>query len=410
MIKEFRVGLLVTIYSCFLHTISAQEKGTLLLISNREASIEIDGESKGKAEAKKPVKISLTAGEHYLSFTSNELNEEQTKVISIESKKQKVLKLEFGKTVAKGIITSADKSIITSIQVARLDISIPGLVTAGMEEGFSPPSFLYAFDKGDKIAINLEMANRKGTNELSVFTYPDYNKVYSKDGFQNLENVEITVNERSIYVFQLTSNHTFDRQATFSIGRIPGLESKQDFNTEVTYRETYEVISIHSPQKFFVNSGTNAAIKGGKSRVLLPVKLPNNTVKWYYEFSASRDEAFVDQVQKSFNLFGELVKLIDESGTLTFGVNQLTQPPGANYADIYVLDHENSSQFIAKNHYNYYSEGSRENYKSGIVELTGSIFGITYLGLKNPDSWYGVHLTLEVAAIVKREDWYMDEE
>ena len=164
---------------------------------------------------------------------------------------------------------------------------------------------------------------------------------------------------------------------------------------------------VQKAQKFYINSGSHATFKGGKSRTTLPINLPANTVKWYYEFSASRNENEVDNVSNALDLAGELSVLLDQSGILQLGINMLNQPPGSDYCDIYLIDHDNYTPFLSKQQFMQYPEGTRENLKSGIVEVECCHNSPLYLGLKNPDYKDGVHVVVEVAAIIKEEGWVM---
>ena len=394
--------LLTTILLQFIlvYTSFSQSTGYILIISNINAKVIVDGDEIGQIDGGTPGKFEISEGEHYLQVISIASDEEKNEIINIKSGKQKVIKYEFGKSGSK-------ENIIQRILVADIDFTIPGIVTANAQEDFEYPTFLYAFEKGDEIIINIEMYNAKGTNVIEVFTYPDGNTKYSNDSFQDIKDFKITVNERSIYGFSFASNHAFDRDARLVVERIPESETSVDFNPAVSWKETYRVEVVQKPQKFFVNSGSNAAFEGGKSRIVLPVNFPENTIKWYFTFSASRDESQIESDLSAFSLASELSTIIDQTGLLSFGINQITQPPGADYCDIYLLDHENSSLFTLKQDFSYFTEGTRENYKAGVIEVECCINLPTYLGIRNPNNFHGIHVVIEVAAIVKKEDWVM---
>ncbi|TRX61171.1 hypothetical protein FNH22_03705 [Fulvivirga sp. M361] len=378
----------------------SQSEGTILVIANVKSRVLIDGDEVGAVTPNQPKKFSISSGQHYLQVISVDDKKEKNEVLEIESGKQQVLKYEFEK------VTKSSNSA-SRVLIADLDFNIPGIITATAQEDFEYPTYLYAFEKGDEIVLNIDMTNAKGTNVIEIFTFPDGNAVYSNDSFRDLNDVKVKVKERSIYGFSFASNHTFDRDARFLIERIPESNETKDFNTTVSWQETYRVEVIQKPQKFYINSGSHATFKGGKSRVVIPLRFPENTVKWYYEFSASRDEDQIDNVTNALSLASELSTLVDQSGLLGFGIDQLTQPPGSDYCDVYLLDHENSSPFTSKVEYSYYTEGTRENLTSGVVEIECCINLPTYLGLKNPDNLHGRHVVVEVAAIVKEEGWVM---
>jgi hypothetical protein len=166
-----------------------------------------------------------------------------------------------------------------------------------------------------------------------------------------------------------------------------------------------------------VNSGSNADFKGGKSRILVPVALPPNTAYWFYRFSASRNQEDIDNVRKNFQLFGELTQLILSatgagavaSKAVGIGVDQLSMPPGSNHCDVYLLDYTNITGFEAKtDSWQYILQGTRTNLMSGNVKIECCNSGQYYLGIKNPDYYDGINVSMEVIAITATEDLAME--
>lgn len=235
-------------------------------------------------------------------------------------------------------------------------------------------------------------------------------------------NKAINIPKTAVYKFRFANSAVGGRVCKYKIQRIPASETTKNFNTSVYWankqdtsfydvQERYLVRRDYVPKTviettdFYINSGRNALLLGGKSRITFPVSLPENTVEWYYQFSASRDEEEVKRTKGLFNLAGKLSKAIDQTGSLSFGINQITQPPGADYCDVYLFDHLNSQLFEAKTNYKYFTTGTRENIKSGVVKVNHGLGGIPYIGIKNPDSGFGVHVLLECVAIVLEEEW-----
>lgn len=165
-------------------------------------------------------------------------------------------------------------------------------------------------------------------------------------------------------------------------------------------------ISILDAQIVYLNSATNLT---GKTRETIPIRLPANTIKWYYTFSAYREARDIQQVQSTFNLFSKLSYVIDQSGTTSNAIQLLGQPPGGNYCDVYLLGSPSDVQhFESKDDnwggtFNYYREGSRLNFVSGVVEIMRPNKGIQYLGIRNRDLTYGISVQLQVVAIVGEE-------
>jgi len=169
-----------------------------------------------------------------------------------------------------------------------------------------------------------------------------------------------------------------------------------------TYKKVRKVVPILTNQSFYLNGGTRATF-GGKSRTNLTISLPANTVEWYYVFSTSPNEGN----SQSINLVSQLTRLVDPSGVTAIATNALFAPTGNGGAcDIYLLDRANVDKFMSKSDnfggsYSYNMEGTRENFKNGVVQIKGIRTGIWYLGFKNPSATTGVNITVEVAAIVE---------
>lgn len=174
-------------------------------------------------------------------------------------------------------------------------------------------------------------------------------------------------------------------------------------------------VTVHSAQVFHLNSGGRGKVGmatfgmlDAKSKVVLEVKLPENTVAWYYSFSASRDAAAIERTRKQLQLASKLTRLVDETGTTALALDLLTQPPGDNFCDILLLDSEKQIDLFQKEinfkNMKYHVGGSRENYVSGNVGITTPerCQGSQYLGFSNPDAFYAVSVAVEVVAIVRK--------
>jgi len=157
---------------------------------------------------------------------------------------------------------------------------------------------------------------------------------------------------------------------------------------------------VQAEHKFYINSRSNDLVKGGKSRIILPIQLPKNTVSWYYEFTASRNESEVSNTINTFNLLSELSDYAEKDG-LDTAVSKLTPPPGANICDIYLVDKENANLFRDKKEFLFDLDGSRENFKSGIVSVLAPKERMVYLAIKNPDNIYGIHVGIQAIAMVQ---------
>ncbi len=281
--------------------------------------------------------------------------------------------------------------------------------------------FYYGFAEGDQIIFNFKEVKGKELKEIEIIELPSSSK-FMDYKTAKVENKIINVSKTGIYKFRLYNSSLGGRICKFKIQRIPASEATRKFDTNVykkvlydtTYttvkerylvRKEYKAIDIVPTTEFYINSGSNAALKGGKSRITFPVTLPVNTQEWYYVFSASRQKSDIDKAKNSFNLVGQLTKLIDQTGSLNFGLNMLTVPPGGNVCNVYLLDYENSRLFEEKSPFSYLTSGTRENIKSGITKMTGGAGQTYYIGIKNPDSMYGISVAIDVVAIILEEEW-----
>jgi hypothetical protein len=125
-----------------------------------------------------------------------------------------------------------------------------------------------------------------------------------------------------------------------------------------------------------------------------------------YIFSASRDQAVIENTLQSFSLAKDLGGFLLKvngygaaEGLLGQGIDAITQPPGADYCDVALVDQNNFQLFESGEGARYYPEGSRSNIQSGKVRVVESLFTPSYLGFKNGDSYHGISVGIEVVAI-----------
>ena len=176
-----------------------------------------------------------------------------------------------------------------------------------------------------------------------------------------------------------------------------------------TIKKIRKVVQIMTPQTFYLNGGAKSTM-GGKSRTLINIKLPKNTVEWYYSFSTTK----VENSKSTISLISQLTKLYDPSGVTAMAANAILTPTGEGVCDIYLMDKKNADAFIQKidnygGKFNYFASGSRENFKNGTVVVRDIRSGNWCLGFKNPSTLEGISITLEVAAIVNETETDLSE-
>lgn len=290
--------------------------------------------------------------------------------------------------------------------------------------GLGEEVFYYGFAEGDQIIFNFTEENGKDLKEVEIIELPSSSK-FMDYKIDKIENKTINVTHTGVYKFRFYNSAISGRVCKIKIQRIPAKESTKNFNTNVLWRTIYDTTYTTSNErylikkeyipkqlvkdKYYINSGSNALLKGGRSRITVPILVPENTVKWYYVFSSSRNETEVAKTNQSMSLAGELAKLIDHTGIAAIGANMLTQPPGGNACDVFLFDYTNASNFEQKLQCQNYSDGSRENIASGVVQVLPKNTPNLYIGIRNPDATYGIHVCFDAVAIVLHESYGMRE-
>lgn len=319
---------------------------------------------------------------------------------------------------------------IEPIVVTTQSINIPGALAVGSwvnehsnQQYPNYPKMYFGFAEGDEIIIYFTTGNKKGTQIIEVSEFESNSVVYSNNQFQTLDGIRFKVTKSTVYKFEFATNHVFDRQAKVTIKRIPATEANKNFNCNVTWQtvndttfavieerrkigSAYEAVTLQAPINQFVNSMTK--LFGGTTRVGFPIKLPENTVEWYYTFSATRNDRDVQSTKSNMKLFGELASFVAGGPVLSIAINALSLPPGADYCHVYLLKKEQYQAFLAKDDANWddLAEGTRLNLMSGVVKIKNCCTtGEYYVGFRNPDLNNGVHVLIEIVAIVEKANY-----
>jgi hypothetical protein len=315
-----------------------------------------------------------------------------------------------------------------AVVVTTQSIKIPGTLTVSAwknqhnnQEYPDYPKMYYAFAEEDEIVVDMITDNKKGTQSIEVKEYESNSVVYSNTGFHSLVDIRIKVPKTAVYSFEFATNHLFDRTCKVIIKRISASETTRNFNCNVRWKTisdtafniveerrktgtTYTAVSLQTPIDYYVNSGSNASVRIGKSRITFPIILPENTFEWYYTIAATRNKEDVSRTKSGMKLVGELTTLLTGVSALSFGLDALTQPPGADYCDVFLLTPDDVAAFERKDDSNWHpvAEGTRQNVKSGIVKMKNCCTtGTYYIGLRNPDQFHGVSILIEVVAITE---------
>lgn len=178
-----------------------------------------------------------------------------------------------------------------------------------------------------------------------------------------------------------------------------------------------EAVQIVKERQIYLNGGTRSAF-GGKSREYIKVDLPLNTVEWYYSFtttpgqSGTKNLNLITQISAALALNANPtgVSLMASGLTKDF-LKTVEIPQGSNSADIFLCDRTNIDKFLAKEDqsflggaFSYTMEGTVQNTKHAVVQINDITRGTVYLGLRNPSGLDGINITIEVVALVKKQE------
>lgn len=173
--------------------------------------------------------------------------------------------------------------------------------------------------------------------------------------------------------------------------------------------------SLIKGQTVYLNS---KARLGGKSRIVLPVKLPANTVSWYYSFSTVKTNDAATKLEGS-GLEIQIAKLIAngalnviKAGMVTNVVSHLVKPTGSGVVDIYLTDNKGFKEFEKKDLVGmydvdvptFYQEGTAQNSRNGVFQIP-VVRNDLYLCIKNPSVTEGVAISVDVVAIVAAKEY-----
>lgn len=170
-----------------------------------------------------------------------------------------------------------------------------------------------------------------------------------------------------------------------------------------TTQKERKVVQVMTPQSFYLNGRTRAAL-GGKSTATFNIVLPENTVEWFYSFTTSKGT----KPKSNIGLLSQLTRFYDPTGISALATNAVLTPSGVGVCDVFVMDRDNCTKFMntfdqLRGAFTYARDHSRENYKDGTVHVRDITSRELCLAFRNPSASEGTSITFEVAAVVEEE-------
>lgn len=166
---------------------------------------------------------------------------------------------------------------------------------------------------------------------------------------------------------------------------------------------TYKTVQVLKENEFYLNGGRISSV-GGKSRAAFQVKLPPNTVKWYYSFTTAEGNNPTNQIQ----LYSKLTRIVDRSGITEIALNEIMAPRGTGICDVFIMDKKNMGTFIDKadlygKSFSHYHSLGRSNSRRDAVKIDNLFNDDLWICFKNPSASSGVSIKFEVIAIVEEK-------
>lgn len=394
--------------------VQGQNKGTILIITNNDATIVVDGDEIGKTTANSPTKFEITEGEHYLQAKCiiNGKIIEENKILEIISNQQKVIKFDFEQTNSINKEQSHSEGINSNeITVANLNFYAPVL---------EDEIYYYAFAPGDEIIVDIEITEKRGNLNIEISEYPNTVK-YTANNFREKKDIRLKVNKKSIYRFSVSATALIMKDCKMTIKRIPNSQETNNFNTNVRLKE--QVDTIYSTQvnqvlvnrdtiyqelinrKFRVHSQSNL---DNTFKTFVDLKIPKDTQYWIYWLGV--DQESVQEMKKLAESVSELSSFVPNP-IAAFGLGLITELPMLNTTatiNYRFMDLDNKNIFINSDQYSYYTfkEGNNVTSDYAKIEMNNTPNnGNLYMCYWNESDFNGRDITLQVG-VFKFKDTY----
>ncbi len=151
-----------------------------------------------------------------------------------------------------------------------------------------------------------------------------------------------------------------------------------------------------------LNGKLRESLATGQSKVIIPVDLPKGTVEWYYSFTTSSGFSGTDNLKLALQLSAVA---IDQTGIVSGALSKIQLPKGSNVVNSHLLDSPNRDLFMSGRPFRHYEEGSASSAKQAIVRVDDVLEGRLYIAIENPSDLNAVVVAIEVAAIVKSQQY-----
>ncbi|ALI99060.1 hypothetical protein DC20_08815 [Rufibacter tibetensis] len=300
------------------------------------------------------------------------------------------------------------------IKIADLEVQVAGSKQPATQ-------LQYAFQAGDVLVLDLE--NKAKVNyKVTVQEYFSNSPLYSIEETKKLNNLRLTVPQKSVYTIILQSLSDISTKSHFTLTRIPKSEATQNFNTLVAWRTIQDTTWTTAIEKVLVKNDLKSETVVDKTFRLASVtnltsnnrsterfKLPANTKHWVYWVGVGQESVEALQETGKTLAKGAAALLTGGNPLVAFGLGLLPQLPqvkSSGYISYHLFNKNNAYLFKEdQDGWKPYAVASGKDVLSDygkvlISQTPKTDDGYLYLGFQNPSTITGLDLTLKVVAFV----------
>ncbi|MBC3539393.1 hypothetical protein ACFSC6_17880 [Rufibacter sediminis] len=300
------------------------------------------------------------------------------------------------------------------IKIADLEVQVAG-------KGQPATQFEYAFQAGDVLVLDLDNKT-KTSYTVTVQEYFSKSPLYSTQETKKLNNLRLTVPQKSVYILTFQSLSETSTRSHFTLTRIPKSEATQNFSTLVAWRTVQDTTWTTATEKVLVKNDLKPETVVDKTFRLASLtnltsnnrsterfKLPAGTKHWVYWVGVGQESVQALQETGKTLAKGATALLTGSNPLVAFGLGLLPQLPqvkSSGYISYYLFNKNQAYLFREdEDGWKPYGVARGKDVLSDYGKVLASQTpktddGFLYLGFENPSTITGLDLTLKVVAFV----------
>ncbi|MBJ6117651.1 hypothetical protein JAO76_05590 [Pontibacter sp. BT310] len=287
--------------------------------------------------------------------------------------------------------------------------------------------YFYGFQKGDVAAITIEPDKPGQTINLEVQEFASGAVVYSSQPVKRVKELKLTVPQKLVYKFIVSSTSDKAIPARLSIKRLPEKEETRHFNANITWQTITDTTWATTTEKVLVKGELTPVTIVDKtfrvasmanlnpSRVSVPFKLPANTVHWVYWIGVGQQS--VEDLKNMTKLVTKGASVIASSTVspvVGFGLGLLPGLPQVNASgniDYYFMNKQSAEKFVADEEgWKLYpfaqGTGIVSDYKKvTLSETPKTSDGTLHATFRNSNTVTGLDITLKIVAFEQEKKY-----